>query len=216
MAGEAKVSNQIVLLGDSIFDNATYTGGEPDVLQHLRSMLPDGWDATLHAVDGSTTGDLKEQLGSVPSNATQLVVSIGGNDALLNSDLLNTPVQSTAEALALFGARARKFEADYATAIDVALALGRETLVCTIYNGNLEPPEAPLARVALMLFNDAILRTAFARGLAIIDLRFVCDEPADYANPIEPSGTGGRKIATAIAKACGAVTTAAPARVHVG
>jgi hypothetical protein len=55
MAGEVKVSNQIVLLGDSILDNTDYTGGEPDVLQHLRSILPDGWDAALCAVDGSTT-----------------------------------------------------------------------------------------------------------------------------------------------------------------
>lgn len=210
------MSNHIVLLGDSTFDNATYTGGEPDVLQHLRAILPNGWDATLCAVDGSTTADLNDQLGAVPANATHLVVSIGGNDALLNSDLLNTPVQSTAEALALFGKRANKFEADYAQAIDAVSGLGRETVLCTIYNGNLEPPEAPLARVALMMFNDAILRAAFKRGLTVIDLRFVCNEPADYANPIEPSGTGGRKIASAIAEAIGARATAAPARVYVG
>src|SRR5690606_15680370 len=147
------MSNHIVLLGDSIFDNAAYTGGKPDVLPHLRAILPDGWETTLCAVDGSTTGDLIDQLGAVPSNATHLVVSIGGNDALLNSDLLNTPVRSTAEALTLFGERATRFETDYAKAIDTALTLGRETPVCTIYNGNLEPPEAPLARVALRLFN---------------------------------------------------------------
>ena len=69
------MSSHIVLLGDSIFDNATYTGGEPDVLQHLRAILPEGWDTTLCAVDGSTTGDLMDQLGAVPSNATHLVVS---------------------------------------------------------------------------------------------------------------------------------------------
>jgi hypothetical protein len=28
----------------------------------------------------------------------------------------------------------------------------------------------------------------------------VCDEPADYANPIEPSAQGGRKIARVIAR----------------
>lgn len=210
------MSNQIVLLGDSIFDNATYTEGEPDVLQHLRAILPNGWDAMLCAVDGSTTGDLHDQLETVPSNASHLVVSIGGNDALLNSDLLNTPVRSTAEALTLFGERARKFEKEYAKALDAVLALGRETMICTIYNGNLGPIEAPLARVALMVFNDAILRAAFARGLAVIDLRFVCSDPADYANPIEPSGTGGLKIANAIAKACSAVLAPTPAKVHVG
>jgi len=34
--------------------------------------------------------------------------------------------------------------------------------------------------------------------------RFVCTETTDFANPIEPSGMGGRKIAEAIARATGA------------
>lgn len=37
------------------------------------------------------------------------------------------------------------------------------------------------------------------RGLPLIDLRLVCDEAGDYANPIEPSVQGGAKIAAAIA-----------------
>jgi hypothetical protein len=37
-----------------------------------------------------------------------------------------------------------------------------------------------------------------------IELRHVCTEPADYANPIEPSVRGGAKIARAIARAVGA------------
>jgi hypothetical protein len=57
-----------------------------------------------------------------------------------------------------------------------------------------------LAVTALTLFNDAILRAAFARGLPLIDLRLVCDDDADYANPIEPSSQGGEKIVRAIAR----------------
>ena len=49
-----------------------------------------------------------------------------------------------------------------------------------------------------MVFNDVILRVAVEYGLAVIDLRFVCTEPSDYANPIEPSSIGGAKIARAI------------------
>ena len=45
----------IALLGDSIFDNHVYTGGEPDVVAHLRDLLPSLWVATLCAVDGSTS-----------------------------------------------------------------------------------------------------------------------------------------------------------------
>lgn len=53
---------------------------------------------------------------------------------------------------------------------------------------------------ALSLFNDVISRAAFSRGLPLIDLRLICAEPADYANPIEPSEQGGAKIASAIAR----------------
>ncbi len=205
--------SHIALLGDSIFDNAAYTGGEPDVLAHLRSILPAPWQATLHAVDGSTTADLAAQAAEVAAGVSHVVISVGGNDALLSSDLLALPVASTTEALGLFAERIGGFEADYRRAVGAALALGRETVLCTIYNGNLEAEEARVARVALMTFNDVILRVAFERNLPVVDLRLVCDEPRDYANPIEPSGQGGLKIARAVARACGAVAGGVPSRV---
>ena len=43
----------LCLLGDSIFDNAAYVGGGPDVVTQLRAALPTGWKATLLAVDGA-------------------------------------------------------------------------------------------------------------------------------------------------------------------
>jgi hypothetical protein len=195
----------IVLLGDSIFDNGAYTAGAPDVVAHLRSLLPPGWKGSLAAVDGATTGRLRAQFARIPDDATHLVVAIGGNDALQNSDLLSTRVGSSAETLALFADRLNAFEASYGAALDGVVALQRHTVVCTIYNGALSPEQAAIARVGLMMFNDAIVRTAVARGLDVIELRSICTDPGDYANPIEPSGQGGRKIAHAIARAVGAV-----------
>jgi hypothetical protein len=200
----------IVLLGDSIFDNAAYTRGEPDVVSHLRTMLPPQWKATLAAVDGATTVSMAPQIARVPADATHLVVSIGGNDALGQMDLLQTAVRSTAEALALFAARVTRFEQDYRAALQRVLALQRETIVCTIYNGNLDRAIASNARVGLTIFNDVILRFAVERGLTALELRAVCCDPLDYANPIEPSGRGGRKIAATIARAVGAVPSAGP------
>jgi len=194
--------SHIVLLGDSIFDNGAYVGHEPDVASHLASMLPGGWRATLLAVDGATTRGLDGQAARVPSDATHLVVSVGGNDALRHQDLLSTPVNSTAEALALFGARVEGFEADYRRAVKPLFGREVSVVLCTIYNGNLDRREAGIAKVALALFNDAIVRTALEHQALLIDLRLVCTQPPDYANPIEPSGAGGRKIAQAIARAC--------------
>jgi len=199
----------LALLGDSVFDNRTYTRGEPDVASHLRGLLPPPWKVTLGAVDVATTGDVGPQLDRVPAQATHVVLSLGGNDALLNADLLDLPVRSTAEALELFQERLDAFATSYGYVLDALVALGRQATVCTIYNGNLPAVEARRARVALMMFNDVILRGALGVGLDVIELRLVCTEPSDFANPIEPSGSGGLKIAHAIARAIGATGEAA-------
>jgi hypothetical protein len=204
----------VVLLGDSIFDNAAYTRGAPDVVAHLRQVLPPGWQATLAAEDGATTAALERQLLRVPADASHLVISIGGNDALQNSDLLSMRVASSAEALHAFAGRLETFERAYRRAITRALALGRPTVICTVYNGALEADRATIARLGLALFNDVILRAAVDMRLDALELRSICTEPADYANPIEPSGQGGLKIARAIAQLVGAIGgTDAPARV---
>ena len=201
----------IVLLGDSILDNAAYTRGEPDVVTHLRRLQPAGWRATLCAVDGSTTADIAAQLRRVPPDATHLVVAVGGNDALQNSDLLELRVSSSARALEIFADRLDGFERSYRTALKGVLSLGRRTAVCTVYNGALPPDRARIARVGLTLFNDVILRTAIDLHLDAIELRSICVDPADYANPIEPSGSGGAKIARAIARVVASPPIAQPA-----
>ena len=190
----------VVLLGDSIFDNGAYTGDGPDVITQLRAIVPDGWQATLLAVDGSTASGLVAQAARIPAGATHLVVSAGGNDALGHSSLLVAPARSAAEVLDQLSDAAAEFEADYRGGLAAVLARDLPTVVCTIYNGcSPDPAFQRRATTALTLFNDVILRVAFEHALAIIDLRLICTEDADYANPIEPSSHGGAKIARAIA-----------------
>ncbi|MFN2566627.1 MAG: SGNH/GDSL hydrolase family protein [Gemmatimonadaceae bacterium] len=192
----------VVLLGDSIFDNAAYVAGGPDVLAQLAPALPAGWSATLCAVDGAVVADVERQLTCVPANATHLVVSVGGNDALGHIDLLGRPARSSAEVLQMLADAARPFEARYRRMLAAVLRRGIPATVCTIYNGSF--PDAltqRLAATALTVFNDAIFRAAVETRTPVIDLRLVCDQPADYANPIEPSVGGGAKIARAVARA---------------
>lgn len=203
-------TRHVVLLGDSVFDNAAYTSGAPDVITHLRGILPPAWQATLLAMDGATTAGLSDQLAKVPVTASHLVISVGGNDALQHFDLLSLRVASSSQALAACAGRIAPFEAAYRLALMQATRVRRPMTVCTIYNGALDEPEAEPARMAVALFDDAILRTAAELRVDVLELRSVCTERGDYANPIEPSGRGGRKIATAIAKAIGAVTAANP------
>jgi hypothetical protein len=201
-----QVNGHVALLGDSIFDNGAYTSGGPDVARQLTSMLPAGWRASLLAVDGAMMGDLEHQLYGLPADVTNVVVSIGGNDVLQNLEVLRLKVKSSSEALLALGKRAQGFERGYRAAIDRVRKLDLPTTICTIYNGNLTGDEGAAARVALMAFNDVILRVAFELNLPVIDLRLVCGEPADYANPIEPSSRGGEKIAHAILRSLGLVT----------
>jgi hypothetical protein len=189
----------VVLLGDSIFDNAAYVAGAPDVIRQVRQRLPQGSKATLAAVDGSTIGDVRGQLRGVPADATHLVLSVGGNDALGRSDFLATPARSTAEALSGLADIGDEFERAYLAMLADVLARRLPTAICTVYYPRF--PDAALQKVAvaaLTMFNDCIVRAAFAHGLPLLDLRLICSEETDYANPIEPSARGGEKIARAI------------------
>jgi hypothetical protein len=195
----------IVLLGDSIFDNGAYTHGEPDVVTHLRDLMPEPWQATLLAVDGATIAGLPHQLREVPPSASHLVISIGGNDVLSHIDLLSLPVTSMLAALELLMERVEPFAETYRAMIANVLQKQRQVILCTIYEGQLERNVHRAAKAALSAFNDSILRTGAELKLPVIELRSVCRLPSDYANPIEPSGSGGRKIATAILEAVRAV-----------
>ena len=191
--------SHVVLLGDSIFDNASYVGGGPDVVKQLRDRLPSDWRATLRAVDGNVTRDVERQLSQLPRDTSHLVVSVGGNDALGYASILEAGARSVAEAVDRLATVRERFGQDYERMLDRVLERGLPTAVCTIYDTRIPQPRWRLVVTALSVFNDCITRAAFARDLPVIDLRLICDQDEDYANPIEPSVRGGRKIAAAIA-----------------
>lgn len=192
---------QIVLLGDSIFDNGSYVEPGGATLDELKKRLPAGWKATLLAVDGSVTANVVPQLRQIPNSATHLVISSGGNDALQQQSLLYQQVETAGEAFYALGSAVCDFEDDYRELLQAALESGLPIIVCTIYNGNFtERDEQVVTSTALAPFNDAIIRTAWSAGIPIIDLRTVCDRPEHYANEIEPSTEGSARIAEAILK----------------
>jgi len=192
-----------VLLGDSVFDNASYTGNEPSVTDHLKKLteaVPQR-KVSLLAVDGSVTREARDQLAKIPSTATHLVISSGGNDALSSIDLLTQPAGSVAEALDRFRAPLIGFELDYRRLLEDVTSRRLPSWCCTIYHGDFEPPMDAVIPVAVSLFNDIIYRVAGDYDVPVIELRSVCNDPGDFAYTIEPSGTGGAKIAAAIVAA---------------
>jgi hypothetical protein len=189
----------IVLLGDSIFDNAAYVSGGSDVVKQLRSLLPAGWEATLLAVEGSVTTDISTQIPGIPATATHLVVSIGGNDGLSRAELLQHPARSVGDAVDQLAALRTGFQHNYHRMLGALLAVNKPLAVCTVYDPRFaDPLTQRVTATALNLFNDCILREAIAHRLPVLDLRLVCAEAEDFANEIEPGIPGGRKIAAGI------------------
>lgn len=189
----------IVLLGDSIFDNKAYVGTESDVISHLRTTIPKDWKATLKAVDGNIAEDVSRQLSELPQEATHLFVSVGGNNAIMNADILGLKTNSSAEVFSILADRTDNFEFHYNNMLKAVLERNLPTAVCTIYFPNFsDAVMQKIAIAALSAFNDVIIRQAISVNIPILDLRLICNNANDYANEIEPSGEGGKKIASKI------------------
>jgi len=208
-----KMSNNVVLLGDSIFDNGSYLKeGEADVLGHLRRELqPFGLDATLLAQDGAVAANVFDQMARL-NDATHLVISCGGNDALQVRyglyelvNLRHTPFGLVKRLVRDHPVRLllkirQEFLSNYKHLLQEAQETGLPVIVCTIYDRC--PGIKRSERLFLSIFfNKIIMRQATSVGIPVIDLRALCSEPDDYsdASPIEPSTKGAAKIAMRIA-----------------
>jgi hypothetical protein len=189
----------VVLLGDSIFDNARFVSpDEKPVFEQLQSVLQTGSTATLLAVDGSVTRDVIKQLESIPSRTTHVAISSGGNDALEARHVIFS-CQSPEALLETLTLLQREFRIAYERLISAAKKKKLPTLVCTIYDSM--PGLSSIEQTLLSVFNDVIVLQASHAGFPIIDLRSLCSDTQDYSeiSPIEPSAQGGMKIAKLIA-----------------
>jgi hypothetical protein len=193
--------SHVVLLGDSIFDNASYVPGGPCVREQVARALGTAWKVTLLAVDGDTSLGVPAQVRRIPADASHLILSVGGNDALSAAWRLRGDCRSFPEAMNTLADIRAQFQSSYRHALDAVLGRRLPTAICAVYDR--VPGLGPGDSAGLALFNELILREAVQRGVGLIDLRIVCSEPGDYSviSPIEPSVQGGWKIARAIARA---------------
>jgi hypothetical protein len=205
-------SVNLVLLGDSVFDNASYVNRGAAVIDALRERLPPEQGATLLARDGAVIAGVLSQLQHLPANASHLFISAGGNDALGSSSVLTERASSVAEALGKIHAVRDRFAANYASMLDAASRSRLPITLCTIYDSQFaDANQRKLANLALGVLNDVITRQAVARRMPVIDLRVLFNDPADYANAIEPSGQGSAKIADAMKRIVGSHDFTGPA-----
>ena len=197
----------VVLAGDSIFDNDGYVLGEPGVIEQLRKAIPASWSAYKIAVDGHCIRHVADQLKTLPTNCTDLIVSVGGNDARQYSNLLNR-IATPSDLQSIMSGPMAAFRAEYSEMLDAISRLSVRPHVCTIYTA--VPFDDPMWRqyapLAIAAFNTVIAEEAVSRQIPVFRLEEVCTEESDFAavSPIEPSSTGGQKIVDHIVAALGA------------
>lgn len=167
------------------------------VTDHMSEYL--GKDCVeLLAVDGAHSDELNHQLWNIKPNISHVALSVGGNDALSHYSYLASKANSVEEVLRYFGNVQLEFRTNYHSVLNQLSLTSKEISVCTIYDAI---PDGLSSQVqALSFFNDVIVREALRFGFNIIDLREILTLPSDFSNisPIEPSASGGRKVAKAI------------------
>ena len=135
-------------------------------------------------------------LRAIPRDATHVGIALDGGWTIEASGLLKGGAKSIEGALETLAAAADEFESVFTRLIDIALETGLPTIICTLVPArHLDPSRQQVAATALAIFNDRILRKAFAARLSIVELRLVCDEDSDYASETLLSRTGVRKVA---------------------
>ena len=226
------MSKKILLLGDSIIDNKSYVlDGELDVTAHLKKLYSDQPDVTItnNAVDGVTMYNIEYNHLDTKDveEASNIIVSIGGNDLLHNISFL----QTTSELSKVMGKDARiekwgvrelnpsrnrvfeetyfeiikPFKKQYETIVANLSSHRANLLLCTVYEGDLVDSDEfsdvnNSSKTMVSIFNDIVYRTANKCGADVLELRDIFVRPEDYANPIEPSHIGGGKLAKAMQK----------------
>jgi len=189
----------IVLIGDSVLDNASYVDSGESIQDLLHKAIPNA-TISLLAVDGSMTTDISKQIANFPQDATHIIFSCGGNDAINSIDVLNQSTSTIEDALLTLAEIRQKFRQNYISALKLVSTLSNNVAACTIYN------KVPLlddsSRTALALFNEIILEELSSRQIPIIDLRVIFNDESDFSpiSPIEPSVHGGRKLVLTLEK----------------
>lgn len=186
----------IVLLGDSILDNAPYVPmGQPSVTAQFQAALDErpGWNVCRLAKDGAVMSHVaRVQLHHIPADATVLLMSIGGNDGL---GALGALRYNFFDTLYVFY---KTFQSEYEALIDhIRDTVNIPLVLCTIYQpqmGQYGWVRDTFCSLGVRFMNRVIRNVAAARGIPILDLWTVFSQRADYANAIEPGVPGGHKI----------------------
>ena len=175
----------ILLLGDSILDNSYYVSPGKSVYDYIKRSIPSSTVIKNLARDGAIISEVKtNQLYAIPITynkpTTALVLSIGGNDFLSGNaiDLVKPQYKDLLQQIRSQFDKSKIYLVDLYRPLDPSLQI--YTTIISMWNSYLEQ----------------LVKANLAD--AIIPISNVIVEQTDLVHKIEPSNTGGEKIANLI------------------
>ena len=187
--GNNKVDKTYVLLGDSILKNNSYVKngkGIDDILNEKTNN-----NTHCYAKDESTIVDVYSQLDSIPSDlnkkTTTIFLSVGGNDILNNYADKEVSVKDTKVLEPIFNAYKTLIKS-----IQTKMNESKLILLDIYYPRNIKFAQY---KPILEEWNKMITDFASTNNLQVINISNILIESTDFTLNIEPSESGGKKIA---------------------
>lgn len=180
----------MVLLGDSVLKNESYVQSGMSVSEYLKSKIPSTYS---YALNDSTIVDVYHQLGQIPLDYNHpnccIFLSVGGNDILSNH------VENIESLRPIFIAYMKLIRS-----IKTRMDKSKLFLVNIYYPSSLKYSQyTPILAEWNKMIDDYAYNSA--NNIAgVVRLNEILKEKSDFTHEIEPSESGGLKVAEAILK----------------
>ena len=175
--------NKLVCIGDSILNNTNYVPVGKSVINYLRGNMVDVINV---AQDNAKIEDVYDQIRRIPDikSNMNIILSVGGNDLLEYG-----PIKPVYE--------------KYIKLVRYITDKYIDTYKCKLYVLNLYYPKDESMKKYYKIirnWNSLLVNIPikYNINMNIIDISKIIKEPTDLVHEIEPSATGGLKIADKI------------------
>jgi len=168
----------------------------------LNSLVNDGDEIILSAVDGSIIEDVYEQ--DISAKSDFVFLSVSGNDGIsdLQSKYLTSELENKLNSDELenyLSELASNLKEKYEKLVQHILSINKSLILCTIYSVIFDDPIIKqVVDKGLFLLNQNILDIGSKYNLKVLRFDELINKKEDFTQTIEPSEKGGKIIAQEI------------------
>ena len=186
-------NKNIVLIGDSMLQNKSYVSNGKSITDILEKSMPHN-TIFNYAVDGTTISGVYQQIKEIPiefnNSNTFIFLSAGGNDIIdrAQSGSTNENIDS------IFDEYCKMVHS-----LKTKMNESKITLLTLYYP---DSKDYHLYYGMIKDWNKKLDEFAKEKGFAILKTNSLLSLPTDFTSNIEPSETGGEKIAKSILEFC--------------